>query len=84
MALAIGVVSLPYLTLDYGNVGGELQRAGLEASGLASPNALSTWFGFLCLYLIIRGIETSRMAVYLGGNMGPNNNEVGPCGERVD
>ena len=60
VALAIGVLLLPYLDLNYG--GGQSERAGAEV-GLQNPNALGAWFGFLSVYFVIVAIETKRNIV---------------------
>jgi O-antigen ligase len=59
----IGVLLLPHLNLSY-EVTAEYQRAGLDTSvGLSNGNALAAWFGFCCVYAIVRGIETTRAFV---------------------
>ena len=63
-ALALGAVLLSYIVRDYGNLTGPVERAGLEHSvGLANPNDLAAWFGFLSIYFLILGIETKRNIV---------------------
>src|SRR5262249_19105843 len=60
VTLAIGGLSLPFLNLGY-EQSVQLQRAGLETSiGLANPNELAAWFGFVCVYCLIIAIETRR------------------------
>jgi hypothetical protein len=64
-ALLIGLLLLPYI--DYGDTGRDFSRAGLqEGSGLSNPNELGQWFGFLCVYFIIAGMEAKRTAVRIG------------------
>jgi O-antigen ligase len=61
--LALGVLFLPYLVLNYNTIQTE-PRAGLESSiGVANPNDLAAWFGFCCVYCIIVAIETRRSIV---------------------
>src|SRR6188508_668557 len=56
--LLIGLAMLPYMS--FGQAGG-YERAGLDRSvGYANPNALAGYFGFCCLYLVIRGYVESR------------------------
>jgi hypothetical protein len=64
-ALVIGLLVLPYL--DYGTSDGDIARAGTgQGAGLANPNDLGQWFGFLCVFFIIAGIEGKRSAVRIG------------------
>ena len=64
-ALVIGFSVLPYL--DYGTPDGDIGRAGTgEGAGLANPNDLGQWFGFLCVFFIIAGIEGKRAAIRIG------------------
>jgi O-antigen ligase len=64
-ALGMGALLLPYIVGNYGNLTGvEVERAGLEHSiGLANPNDLAAWFGFLSIYFVIFGMETKRNIV---------------------
>jgi len=61
-ALGLGVACMPFLDLNYG--GGD--RAGIASvGGLANPNALASWFGFLSAYFFILGIESKRKIIRL-------------------
>ena len=54
---------LPYMS--FGQAAG-YERVGLDRSvGYANPNALAGYFGFCCLYLVIRGYVESRIAYRL-------------------
>jgi len=58
VALVIGLLLLPYLS--FWGQQDEIARAGLEGSvGLANPNDLARWFGFLAVYFLTAGIETT-------------------------
>lgn len=61
----IGLITLPYLTFQGGEVGTE--RASAEQSmisgDLTNPNGLGAWFGFCAVYFAIVGVETQRNAV---------------------
>ena len=52
----IGLMLLPYLTLEYAH-SGDVQRAGLtEGIGYANSNDLAAWFGFCAVYFFIFGM----------------------------
>jgi hypothetical protein len=58
VAAVVGVLLLRFLTFDEAT---DVARAGLEgAVGLANPNDLARWFGFLAVYFLTAGIVNRR------------------------
>lgn len=57
-ALGVGLCLLPFLAI---RADGSVERAGLEGDvGLANPNDLSAWFGYLAVYFTVLAINTKR------------------------
>lgn len=54
VALAIGVASLPYISLK--SVDGVV-RAWASGTGLGNPNVLGMWFGFCTVYFVFWGFQ---------------------------
>ena len=59
-ALGMGLLTLPFLSFDYGD--GAI-RASVRGTGLSNPNVLALWFGFCYVYFLVLGIETRTLAV---------------------
>jgi O-antigen ligase len=54
----IALVLVLHLNMDFA---GPEQRAGLDLSvGYANPSDLAAWFGFCCVYFIVRAVESNR------------------------
>ena len=54
VALAIGVASLPFISVR--NVGG-VMRAWASGTGISNPNVLGMWFGFCTVYFVFWGLQ---------------------------
>ena len=63
VALAIGVASLPYVSLK--NVDG-IVRAWASGTGLGNPNALAMWFGFCTVYFVFWGFQCREPMLKVG------------------
>ena len=60
VAAVIGLATLPYLV----SVGGDASRARLDKTiTINNPNDLGAWFGFVCVYFAILGLETRRNSI---------------------
>ena len=63
VALAIGVASLPFISVR--NVGG-VMRAWASGTGISNPNVLGMWFGFCTVYFIFWGLQCRTPLLKVG------------------
>jgi hypothetical protein len=67
LLFSVGIVVLPFLTFDPGEVERARVSVDLGIQGaLSHPNGLAEWFGFCAVYFAISGLITERFAYRIG------------------